>query len=214
MDAMPPIEEPVLDEGPKGRPRTEGRARRIIKTLADWLELLSGPPSPVFTQIVRDNDLARLLKLLILSLSFSGVALGVNFGLAGILTHPTDILLTSKPVIFALLCGVLLATTYSFIAAFFRIKIKLQETFFVILLLCLPWLPLLIFADTLRYLPSFPLIWMVTLLAPLIVLLKAMISFVKGVSEVSECPKWRAWLSVIIPLLAASVLIVLMYGFT
>lgn len=190
------------------------RSRRAIKTLADWLELLSGPPSPVFTEITKQKDWSRLLKLVVLSLSFSGVALGVNLGLSGVLTHPTDILLTSKPVVYALLGGVLLAAGYGFIAGPCRIKIKLQETFFVILSLCLPWLPLLIFADALRHLPPFPLIWLVTFLAPLVVVLKALKNFIGGVAEVSTCPKWRVSLSVITPVLVALILIVLMYGLT
>lgn len=206
-----------MDKNPQDSEKpqeTDSRSRRIIKALADWLELLSGPPSKVFTEITKQKDWPRLLKLVVLSLSFSGVALGVNLGLSGMLTHPSDILLTSKPVIYALLGGVLLAASYGFVAGPCRIKIKLQETFFVILSLCLPWLPLLIFADALRHLPPFPLIWLVTFLAPLVVVLKALKNFIGGVAEVSTCPKWRVSLSVIAPVIVALILIILMYGLT
>lgn len=190
------------------------RSRRILRTLAEWLELLGGPPSPVFTRIVNDKDWPSLMKLVVLSLSFSGVALGVNFGLGGMLSHPADLVLTSKPIIYVLLGGVLLATTYSLVAVLFGIRVKLQDTFFVILSLCLPWLPLLIFADMLRYLPSFPLIWLVTLLAPLIVLLKMMVNFINGILAVTKCPKWRVWVSVVIPSLVVLLLVFVMYGLT
>jgi hypothetical protein len=188
------------------------RSRRIIRMLSDWLELLSGPPSPVFTAMVKRRDWTRALNLMFLSLTFSGVALGVNFGLAGFLTSPTQAVLTTKPLIYVLLSSVVLATAYSFVASPLRVKINIQQIFFILISLCLPWLPILIFVDAIRYLPSFPLIFLVNWVGLIIVLLKAMSNFVKGVTEVSQAPKWRVWLTVAGPLIVILILIFRMYG--
>lgn len=190
----------------------QSRVQRFIKILSDWLQLLSGPPSPAFTDLVKRKDWPRLLNLMFLSLSFSGVALGVNFGLAAFLTSPAEILATSKPLIYVLLTGVLLATAYSFIASPLKVRVTLEETFFVMISLCLPWLPLLIFVDTIRYFPPFPLIFLVNWVGLLIVFLKATTNFVKGMTEVSQSPKWRVWLTVAGPLIVILFLIFKMYG--
>jgi hypothetical protein len=190
----------------------QSRARRIIIILSDWLDLLSGPPSPVFTEMVKHKDWTRLLNLMVLSLTFSGVALGVNFGLGGFLTSPGEILATSKPLIYVLLSGVLLATAYCFVSSPLKVKLNLAETFFILISLCLPWFPILIFVDAIRYLPSFPLIFLVNWLGIVIVFLKVISNFVKGVTEVSQSPKWRVWVTVAGPLIVILLLIFKMYG--
>lgn len=185
--------------------------RRLIKTLSDWLELLQGPPSSVFREILTAKDWGRLLGLVTLSLTFSGVALGVNIGLSGLFS-PTGALVSPKPLIYLLLTGALLSAVYSVISGLFRIRITLQETFFVLLSLTLPWLPVLIFIDAVRLLPSFPLISLVTLVGTAIVAFKGIANFVGGVREVSRSPKWRVWLSVLVPLAMIATLIFIMYG--
>ena len=188
------------------------RARRVVSMLSDWLELLSGPPSPIFSAMVARRDWTRLLSLMLLSLSFSGVALGINFGLAGFLNSPTEVLLNTKPLIYVLLSGVLLATAYTFISSPFGVRISLQDAFFVLLSLCLPWFPVLLFVDAIRYLPAFPLIFLANWIGILIVLLKAVSNFVKGVAEVSRAAKWRVWVTVAVPLAVIVFLIIQMYG--
>lgn len=197
-------EQPKSDD-PKAR-------RTFVRALSDWLELLSGPPSPVFDEILAKKDWNRMLRTLVLSLSFSAVALGVTFSIGGMIKQPSEMMLASKPIIFALLSGAFLATLYTFISTIFRIKLTLQQAFFIILTLCLPWLPLLIFVEAIKYLPSFPLISLIYIFGALLVVIKAMSNFVKGVAEVTKCPKWRVWLSVIVPTLVTVLLVFRMYG--
>lgn len=192
--------------------QNESRGQRIIRILSDWLQLLSGPPSPVFTDMVNRKDWPRLLNLMFLSLTFSGVALGVNFGLAGFLTNPEEVLATSKPLIYVLLSGVLLATAYSLVSSPLNVKVTLEQTFFILISLCLPWLPILIFVDAIRYLPSFPLIFLVNWVGLIIVFLKVVSNFVQGVTEVSHSPKWRVWVTVAGPLIIILLLLFKMYG--
>ena len=196
----------------KPPPDDINNSRSVVRGLSDWLELLSGPPTPVFTEILSKKDWNRMLRALVLSLSFSAVALGITFSLAGLLSRPSEMMLASKPIIFALLSGAFLATLYTLISPIFRIKLTLQQAFFIILSLCLPWLPLLIFVEAIKYLPSFPLISLIYIFGAVIVIYKAMSNFVRGVAEVTSCPKWRVWLSVLAPTLITVLLVFRMYG--
>jgi hypothetical protein len=136
----------------------------------------------------------------------------VNVSLSGLLGGVDDLVLPFKPAIYVILCGALLATVYTLIAGLFKIKVTLQDAFFVILSLCLPWLPILILIEAVKYLPSFPLISLIYTVGALIVIGKALVNFVRGITELAGCSSVRAWLSVVAPILSISIIVFIMYG--
>lgn len=192
----------------------EGNSSWIVETLSDWLELLSSPESAVFDKIVKDEDLKRLLRLLTLSLILTGVVLGIDLGINisnGIKVDFPLLVITSRYPATALIAGTMLSVLYSLYARMFGIKISVTKSFFVVLALGLPWLPLIAGIDLIPQLPEFPFISIVFYLAHFI-LIKPIINFYFGIAKVTRCANWRVLLSIIVPLILFSGLFILMFA--
>lgn len=188
------------------------RSRWVVSALSDWLELLSGPPSSIFTEIVRNEDWKRLLKLLTLVLFLSGLILGLTVGISGSLTNFAETILVSKHAVVALLIGAFLAIIYNSVAALFGVKISILKSFFVTLSILLPWLPLFALLQMLK-LPQidFPLIGLVYIFGHFI-FIKSVANFYLGVVETTNCVKWRVLASILVPLILVACLIIYMFS--
>jgi hypothetical protein len=109
-----------------------------------------------------------------------------------------DFASSSKYLLLVLVAGAVVAVPYAFVLApVLRIRITLVQTFFAVLLLGLPWLPLI----TLVW--AFGKVWNGGLLVVILLYIMTLVplyNFCKGVSVLGRCRIWRPILSLSVPL--------------
>jgi hypothetical protein len=187
------------------------RTKGLIKTFSDWLRLLDGPKHEVFSEIVDKEDWARLFKLLMLVLVLSGAVLGAKLTVQVLKKTAVSSVLDSPLAITFLIVGSMLAVAYSSIARLFGIKLSLPKAFFIILALLLPWVPIANCIDTIQSLPPFKGIGVIFLLAHLL-LIRPIYNFYQGVLIVTHVARWRALLSILLPITIFTFLVIYMFG--
>ena len=184
---------------------------QLTTGLNEWISLLGGPDPAIFKSPPA-FEWGRLVRSIVIVLSFSGAVLGT--ALIVIRDNVSGIVFQKFPAAL-LLGGALVAVGYTFIARLFGVEISLRDAFFAILLLTLPWLPLTIAlyvgVEATRW-PWMALVWIIwVVLAPL--------SIVRNICRgfglvIPECGKLRLYLSVIVPslLFASAVLFVWLFA--
>lgn len=185
--------------------------RRVLSTFSDWVYLLDGPRNKIFLEIVKREDWRRLFNLLILTLILSGALVGTRLTLEAIYTSGANLVLQSPVALMTLIIGAMLGVFYSGVAYLSGIKISLPKSFFLILSLGLPWIPIVAFIDIIPTLPYFKLIGVIFLLSHLI-LIKPVFNLYRGVLVVTKCAKWRALVSVLAPIIIFTFLLLYMFG--
>ena len=183
----------------------------LVAAFSDWLSLFDGPKNKPFSEIVQKEDWKRLLRLLMLVLILSGAVLGAKLTIQAIQHAAVASVLESPLAITFLIVGAMLSVAYSSIARLFGIKLSLKKSFFIILSLLLPWVPIANCIDTIQSLPSFKGIGVIFLLAHLL-LIRPIYNFYQGVVIVSHAAKWRAMCSILLPLIVFTLLVVYMFG--
>lgn len=176
----------------------------LQERFTDWLYFLGGNCPP----IISENDLpwARLFGLLGLMLVLTGVIIGIpiislnNFTKEGLVLA----LLESKPAIYLIIVGAIMAVVYSFLfARIFKVPINTTQAFFSILFLGLPWLPLWAFVRNLVYI-DIPFRVLIINAWFVIAIVVPTVNFCKCISAwVPACPKWRIRASAFAPFVIA-----------
>lgn len=187
------------------------RPKGLINTFSDWLRLLDGPRNKVFSEIVENEDWGRLFKLLTLVLLLSGAVIGAKATIQAFQKTAINSVLESPLAMMFLIVGAMLGVAYSGIAYLFGIKLSLPRSFFIILSLGLPWVPIFTCIDTIPSLPPFKLIGVVFILAHLL-LIKPIFNFYQGVLVITKCPRWRAATSILLPIILFTFLVVYMFS--
>jgi hypothetical protein len=171
-----------------------------LAALTDWITFLQGPSEPLFKRNCRfDTEWKRLFRLLSLVLLMLGAIMVIfSLGLTASGQSWRDFASNSKYLLLVLVVGAVVAVPYAFILApLLRIRITFAQTFFTVLLLGLPWLPLI----TLVW--AFGTAWSSGLLVAIFLYIMTLVplyNFCKGVSVIAGCRTWRPILSLVIPL--------------
>ena len=187
--------------GPAGNEEPSGKLSPfgwIAAGLNEWLTLL-GNPDPAVFKPDPTFEFSRLLRLIVVVLSFSGAMLGT--ALVVYKGSLNDVVFQRAPAA-VLLGGAILAVGYTFVAQFFGVRIGMRDAFFTILLLGLPWLSLTAALYVWAGASRSPVMGLILLLwvwlAPIILIRNVC----RGMGMIaSECGKWRVRLSVIAPVL-------------
>jgi len=187
------------------------RPKGLTNTFSDWLRLLDGPKHEVFSDMVKMEDWARLFKLLTLVIVLSGAVLGAKFSIQALQRSAVNSVLDSPLAMMFLIVGAMLAVAYNGIARLFGIKLSLPKSFFIILSLLLPWLPIVNCIDTIPSLPPFKLIGVIFILSHL-VLIKPIYNFYQGVLIVTKVARWRALISILTPITIFTFLVIYMFA--
>jgi hypothetical protein len=182
-----------------------------IRVFSDWLNLLDGPLRKVFSEIVKKEDWTRLFKLITLVLLLSGAILGAKLTIEILQKNPVTSVLESHLALTFLIIGAMLAAAYNGIARLFGITLNLPKSFFIILSLGLPWVPIFTCIDAIPSLPPFKLQSIIFILSHL-VLIKPLVNFVRGVRIVTKCALWRVLISILLPLSFFTFLVLYMFG--
>lgn len=186
--------------------RSESRAEWFVEGLKDMLHYGGGPLMTERFDIkpITSGDWNRLFRLLVIITFLSGVFLGIpnifgaqlNAGeglIKGIARIGFDaVVVTSAPCLYMIVGGFALAILYTLCARPCRIRIGLQQSFFIILFITLPWIPAWAFInslDTIDFIPKgvssyFILIWYYVAPIPLI------LNFFLTVRAATSCSKW------------------------
>jgi len=183
----------------------------LVAAFSDWLSLFDGPKHKVFSDIVKKEDWTRLFRLLMLVLVLSGAALGAKITIEAIQHALPASVLQSPLAINFLIVGAMLSVAYSSVARVFGIKLSLKSSFFIILSLLLPWVPIATCIDTIQSLPPFKGIGVVFLVAHLL-LIRPVYNFYQGVVIISSAAKWRALGSILLPLIVFIAVVIYMFG--
>lgn len=171
-----------------------------VAALSDWVTFLQGPSEPLFKKN-RSFDaewkrLFRLLSLVLLMLGAIMVIFSLRLNASG--QGWRDFASNSKYLLLVLVIGAVVAVPYSFVLApLLRIRITFAQTFFIVLLLGLPWLPLITLVWALGT------VWSGGLLVAILLYIMTLVplnNFCKGVSVIAGCRIWKPILSVAIPL--------------
>lgn len=175
-----------------------------VAVLTDWLLLLQGPAPPLFVASASfEQEFKRVFRLVTLVLLMLGAVVAVfSLGLGAAGKDWQQFASNSSYLFLILVVGAVVAVPYAFVLApLLRIRITFIQTFFSVLLLGLPWLPLI------------ALIWAVgkvwnsrsaglTVTIFLYILgLVPFYNFSRGVSIISNCKMWRVLVSLLIPTL-------------
>lgn len=185
--------------------------RATMSVFADWLHLLDGPRHKVFAQIVEKENWGRLFKLLTLVLFLSGAIVGARLTIEYLQKDGLNSVLESPLALTFLIVGAMLAALYNGIARLFGITLTLPKSFFIILSLGLPWIPIFTCIDVIPSLPEFKLQGVIFLLSHL-VLIKPIFNFIAGVKSVTGCAGWRAAVSILLPISFFMFLVIYMFS--
>ena len=173
-----------------------------VAALSDWVMLLQGPAPPLFAaQGKFDQEFKRLFRLVTVVLLMMGaVVTAFSLGLGAAGQDWQQFASNSSYLFLILVAGAVVSVPYAFVLApLLRIRITFAQTFFSVLLLGLPWLPLI------------ALIWAIGkvwtsglagLAIPTFLYIMAIVplyNFSKGVAIVSDCRLLRVFLSLLIP---------------
>jgi hypothetical protein len=180
----------------------------IASAFSDWLCLLTGPQCPMFEQAVTSNDWTRLFRLLVLTVFISGIFLTFfSVDPQSLSLDLKTIALTSAPAMWTLIGAAGFAVIYRAFAWIWRIPITLPESFFTILFLGLPWLPLLSIIEAVKYKAAIiPLAGIIYGYGMFFFLGAAIFNFARGIRQISKCPAWKVWMSVIVPVVLVIIL--------
>lgn len=174
--------------------------RLPVAALSDWVLFLQGPSEPLFKKnSTFDNEWRRLFRLLSLVLLMLGAIMAIfSLGLNASGQDWRDFASNSKYLLLVLVVGAVVAVPYAFVLApLLGIRITFAQTFFAVLLLGLPWLPLI------------TLVWALGTVSgtgSLVVIFLYILTFVplnnfrKGVTAIADCPHWKAIISLVIPI--------------
>lgn len=177
-------------------------------SLTDWLTFLQGPAPPVFDSSTAFNAewkrLIRLCALVLLLLSVITIAFSLGTGQPGEKWH---LLATrTRDLMLVLGVGAVVAVLYAFmLAPLLRIRITFIQTLFALLMLGLPWLPLILFVQALG------MVWTNGLVVGLFLSALALVplyNFCKGVAIIAGCRPRRVMLSLAIPAVLALVVVI------
>lgn len=201
-DSAPPKPAaPAVEKDPSPLDIIAAAEQRLpVAALSDWLLFLQGPSEPVFKKDCSfDAEWKRLFRLLSLVLLMLGAIMVVfSLGLTASGQSWRDFASNSKYLLLVLVIGAVVAVPYAFVLApLLRIRITFAQTFFTVLLLVLPWLPLI----TLVW--AIGTVWGGGFLVAIflyIMTLVPILHFCKGVSVIAGCRTWRPILSLVIPL--------------
>lgn len=174
-----------------------------LAALTDWLLFLQGPAEPVFSQNYNfENEWKRLFRLVGLVLLMLGAIVAIfSLGLNATGQGWRDFASNSKYLLLVLVSGAVVAVPYAFVLApLLRIRITFVQTFFAVLLLGLPWLPLITFVWAIGRIWTGGLVIAIFLY---IMTFALIVNFCKGVSRLSNCHIWRPIVSLLIPLVLA-----------
>jgi hypothetical protein len=204
VDAVPAAQSP-------SNGKLSAAANQIPIGLNEWITML-GNPDPLVFKPDPAFEWGRLLRMVIVVLSFSGVMLGTALVVyrGGSLY---DIVFQKAPTA-VLLAGALLAVGYTFVASLFGVRVGLRDAFFTILLLGLPWLSLT--AALYVWAGASKATWMGLVLVIWILLAPFMLirNICRGLGMiVPDCNKWRIRCSVVIPVLLLAVALFLVHLF-
>ena len=171
-----------------------------VAALTDWLMLLQGPSETLFSQNFNfENEWKRLFRLVGLVLLMLGAIVAIfSIGLNASGQGWRDFASNSKYLLMVLVSGAVVAVPYAFVLApLLRIRVTFVQTFFAVLLLGLPWLPLITFVWAIGRVWSGGLVIAIFLY---IMTLVPLFHFCKGISRLANCHVWRPIVSLLIPL--------------
>lgn len=174
-----------------------------IAALSDWLTLLQGPSTPLFTPEGKfDQEWKRLFRLVgVVLLMLGAIIAAFSLGLNAAGEDWQKFVSNSRYLFLVLVIGAVLAVPYAFmLAPMLRIKINLVQTFFSVLLLGLPWMPLVALIWAVGRVWTGGLVVTVFLYILMIVPLR---NFCRGVQMISQCRPWQPYLSIMVPLVLA-----------
>lgn len=188
----PPVTEPgqVLAPAPAVQ-------RLPIVALTEWVTSLQGPAPPLFEKEKNFEGewlrLFRLASLVLLMLVLIVVVFSFGIAQAGIMWSDLAIRI--------LVIGAVMSVPYAFLfAPLLRIKISFVQTFFTLLLLGLPWVPMLALVWALG------IVWGSGMLqVPLLYIFSIvpLYNFCKGIAVIASCRTRRVVASLAIPLFLA-----------
>jgi hypothetical protein len=165
-------------------------------SLSEWLTLLGGPVDPPFCEAADfTKEWGRLTRLTVIVVVLVGAVWGIEYAIS-------DLKPNNRLILEMLLGGAIAAILYrSLFAPIFRIKVSLYDAFFIILLLGLPWLPIIaaVRAFAMRYSGN-PLAALLVVVALFVISFSLLLNVSRGFARVSRCPLWRVLLSVLLPL--------------
>jgi hypothetical protein len=176
----------------------------------DWLYFLEGNCPKAFECIKNGKpEDGRLFRLVLIVVIMSAIAIGApTLSVKGLASPLVAFQEQSGPVVKVLLAGAIAAASYALlIARLCGVPISIQNAFFVILFLGLPWVPPTILVRSLvqtqwYYMPHVLILWYVVAVVGL------SFNLYRGVaSVVTNCPKWRVGLSILVPLVTILVLV-------
>jgi hypothetical protein len=171
-----------------------------VAILSDWLMLLQGPSETLFPEKYNfENEWKRLFRLVGLVLLMLGAIVAIfSIGLNASGQSWRDFASNSKYLLLILVSGAVVAVPYAFVLApLLRIRVTFVQTFFAVLLLGLPWLPLITFVWAIGRVWSGGLVIAIFLY---LMTLVPMVHFCRGISRLANCHIWRPIVSLLIPL--------------
>jgi hypothetical protein len=170
--------------------------RQSSASLSEWLTLLGGPVDPPFCEAPDfSKEWGRLTRLTVIVVVLVGAVWGIEYAIS-------DIKPNNRQMLEMLLGGAITAILYrSLFAPIFRVRVSLYDAFFTILLLGLPWLPILaaVRAFATRYSGNL-LVGILVVLALVVICFSFLLNVSRGFARVSRCPLWRVLLSFLLPL--------------
>lgn len=177
-----------------------------IAALSDWVHLLQGPAANWTEEECKFNqEWKRLFRLVSLVLLMFGAVVTVfSVGLGATGGDWKKFASNSSYLFLTLVIGAALSVPYAFVLApLMRIRISFSQTFFSILLLGLPWLPLiaLIWAVGKVWTTGLAGLGVITFLYILGIV--PLLNFSKAVARISSCKLWRVLISLLVPALLA-----------
>lgn len=192
---------PAVEKDPSPLDIIAAAEQRLpVAALSDWVRFLQGPSEPVFKKDCSfESEWKRLFRLLSLVLLMLGAIMVVfSLGLNASGQSWRDFASNSKYLLLVLVVGAVVAVPYAFVLApLLRIRINFAQTFFTVLLLGLPWLPLI----TLVW--AIGTVWGGGLLVAIFLYIMTLVplkNFCKGVAVIAGCRVWKPILSIVIPL--------------
>ena len=192
-----------MDSQPENPPQGNGEPNGKLSPLGwlaaalnEWISLL-GNPDPAVFKPDPGFEFSRLLRLIVVVLSFSGAMLGT--ALVVYKGNLGDIVFQKVPAA-VLLAGAIIAVGYTFVAQFFGVRIGMRDAFFTILLLGLPWLSLTAALYVWAGASHSPVMGLIVFLWFWLTPIILVRNVCRGLAMIlPECRKWRIRLSVIAP---------------
>lgn len=176
--------------------------RLPVAALSDWVTLLQGPGPPLFAAECKfDQEWKRLFRLVsIVLLMLGAVVTAFSLGLGAAGEDWRKFVSNSSYLFLILVIGAVVAVPYAFVLApLLRIRITFVQAFFSVLLLGLPWLPLIALIWAVGKVWTSGLAGLSVTVFLYILALVPVYNFSKGVAMVSNCKLWRVLISLFIP---------------